>query len=372
MMKIPSARIVFSEQDKKEILKSIEESLTTGQLTLGKNGVAFEEEFKKTSGTQYAVAVNSGTSALEITLRALHIQGKEVLVPTNTFFATPAAVQHAQGIVKFVDMDPVTLSFNMDILTQNVTKKTAAIIVVHIGGNITSDMSELINFCNESGIHLIEDAAHAHGSTLDGKAAGGFGIASSFSFYPTKVITAGEGGMIATNDAKIVEEAKKYRDQGKASFLENKHDRLGYNWRMSELHAAVGRVHLKHLPEFIEERRKIAKKYDEGLKRIKGIKSLAVNSGCWSNYYKYIAILEKGIDRLQLKKTLREKHNVSLSGEVYELPCHLQPIFQNGYKKENFPAAEEFCRRHVCLPVYQGMTDEEIDYVLSALAEELR
>lgn len=371
-MKIPSARIVFSEQDKKEILKSIEESLTTGQLTLGKNGAAFEEEFRKTTQTKYAVAVNSGTSSLEIILRALNLQGKEVLVPTNTFFATAAAVQHAGAVVKFVDMNPTTLSFDMDILTQNVSKKTAAIIIVHIGGMVTPDMPELINFCNESGMHLIEDAAHAHGSTLDGKAAGGFGIASSFSFYPTKVITAGEGGMIATNDAKIVEEAKKYRDQGKASFLENKHDRLGYNWRMSELHATVGRVHLKHLPEFVEERRKIAKKYDEGLKRIKGIKSLAVDSGCRSNYYKYIAILEEGIDRFQLKKTLREKHNVSLSGEVYELPCHLQPIFQNGYKKEKFPAAEEFCRRHVCLPVYQGMTDAEVNQVLTALETELK
>ncbi|MBI1976790.1 MAG: DegT/DnrJ/EryC1/StrS family aminotransferase [Candidatus Omnitrophica bacterium] len=371
-MKIPSAKIVFNEQDKKEILKTIEESLTTGQLTLGKNGTAFEEEFRKTTQTQFAVAVNSGTSSLEIILRALNLQGKEVLVPTNTFFATAAAVWHAGAVAKFVDMNSNSLSFDMDILTRNVSKKTGAVIIVHIGGIVTPDMPELVNFCNESGIYLIEDAAHAHGSTLNGKAAGGFGVASSFSFYPTKVITAGEGGMIATNDPRIVEEAKKYRDQGKASFLENKHDRLGYNWRMSELHAAVGKVHLRHLSEFVEERRKIAKKYDEGLKRIKGIKSLPVDSGCRSNYYKYIAILEKGIDRAQLKKALREKHNVSLSGEVYELPCHLQPIFQNGYKKETFPNAEEFCRRHICLPVYQGMTDAEVGQVLLSLETELK
>ncbi len=371
-MKIPSAKIVFNEQDKQEILKSIEESLTTGQLTLGKNGAAFEEEFKKTSGTQYAVAVNSGTSALEIILRILHIQGKEVLIPTNTFFATPTAVQHAQGIVKFVDMDPVTLSFNMDILTQNMSKKTAAIIIVHIGGNITPDIHELVNFCNESGIALIEDAAHAHGSTLDGQPAGSFGIAGAFSFYPTKVITAGEGGMITTNDPKIVEEAKKYRDQGKASFLENKHDRLGYNWRMSELHAAVGKVHLRRLPGFIKERQSIAAKYTEGLKRVHKIRPVTVDSRCQTNYYKYIVVLEKGINRAQLKKDLREKYGVSLSGEVYELPCHLQPVFQNGYKKESFSIAEDFCQRHVCLPVYQGMTDEEVNHVLSALEAELK
>ncbi len=371
-MKIPSAKIVFNEQDKQEILKAIEESLTTGQLTLGKNGADFEEEFKKITGSQFAIAVNSGTSALEIILRAFNIEGKEVLVPTNTFFATPAAVQHAGGRVKFVDIDPATLSLNMDLLTQNVTTKTAAVILVHIGGNITPDIHEMVNFCNESGLCLIEDAAHAHGSAFDGKPAGRFGIAGAFSFYPTKVITAGEGGMIVSDDERIAEEAKKYRDQGKKSFLENKHDRLGYNWRMSELHAAVGRVHLRHLSEFIDERNRIAQKYNEGLKRVSKIKPLTIDSRCRTNYYKYIAILDRRIDRIEFKKNLKERHGVSLSGEVYELPCHLQPIFQDGYRKGSFPIAEDFCQKHVCLPIYQGMTDEEVDHVLSALEEELK
>lgn len=370
-MQIPSARIVFSESDKQEILRSIEESLSTGQLTLGKNGASFEEEFQKITGTGFAVAVNSGTSALEIVLRSLDVREKEVLVPTNTFFATPAAVCHAGGIVKFIDIDPATLAPNMDLLTQNVTNKTAGIIVVHIGGMITPEMDDLVNFCNESGIFLLEDAAHAHGSSFNGKPAGSFGIAGTFSFYPTKVITAAEGGMIVTHDARLAGEARKYRDQGKVSFLENRHDRLGHNWRMSEIHAAIGRVHLRRLPEFIKERNEIAGRYHEGVKRIPRIRPLAVDPRCRTNYYKYIAVLEDGIDRALLKKELRENHGVSLSGEVYELPCHLQPVFLNGRQGGCFPAAEDFCRRHVCLPVFQGMQDEEIDHVLSALKTEL-
>ena len=223
-------------------------------------------------------------------------------------------------------------------------------------------------------MHLIEDAAHAHGSTLNGKKAGSFGIAAAFSFYPTKVITSGEGGMITTNEEAIYQRSMVFRDQGKAGFYGNVHTELGYNWRMSEIHAAIGLSQFLRLDEFIADRRKVARIYDSRLAEISGLKSVPMPPETGSNYYKYVALLDKDFDRSPLKKEMKEKYNIGLSGEVYELPCHLQPVLQNlyGHDEEEFPVAEDMCRRHICLPVFARMTEEEANYVADCLMEVLK
>lgn len=368
-MRVPPAKIHVPEEDRRAILAAIDECLATGQLTLGKHGAAFEEAFARTAGTRHAVAVSSGTSALEIIFRAIDVAGGEVIVPTNTFFATPAAVQHAGGTVRFAECDPSTYAIDVDHARSLIGPKTRALVVVHIGGVITPRIDELRATCDGAGIALIEDAAHAHGSTFEGRPAGSFGLAAAFSFYPTKVITSGEGGMIATNDDRIAEEARIYRDQGKAGFTANFHTHLGNNWRMSEPHAVIGRYQLKRLPEFIEARRRIAAVYDGALPAI-GVTPLAVPSGVESNYYKYIAMPPVGVDRAALKKKLREAYDVGLSGEVYEAPCHLQPVF-GPLPCGTLPIAEELCARHVCLPVSAVMSDDDAAYVVDSLARAL-
>ena len=370
-MRVTPAKIYFPEKDVEEILVKIKESLLTGQLTLGKHGKELEEKFASYTGTKYGVVVNSGTSSIEIPLRILGVTGKEVIVPTNTFFATPAAVLHAGGIVKFVDTDPETFSIDVNSLKKSITKNTAGVIIVHIAGVITPRIKEIQDICKQNNLFLFEDAAHAHGSTLDGKKAGTFGVAAAFSFYPTKVITSAEGGIIVTDSQKIRDEAMMYRDQGKAGFTMNIHDKLGYNWRMSELHAAVGLSQFNRLEEFIEKRNRLSRIYDEELKSAKGVKTIPVPKGVRSNYYKYLAILDKGIDRAGLKKIMREELEVGLSGEVYELPCHLQPIFKKGYKEGDFPVAEDICRRHICLPLYFQMTDDDAKFVVTQLKKAL-
>lgn len=370
-MKVRPVKITFPDEDRREILEKIDKCLITGQLTLGQNGRELEDYFAHYLGTKYAIAVNSGTSAIEIGMRILGIEGKEVLVPTNTFFATPAAVLHAGGKVKFVDADPETFSIDIEDFKAKITDRTIGVIVVHVAGIITPKMPEIKRTCKENNLFLFEDAAHAHGSSLNGKMAGTFGVAASFSFYPTKVITSGEGGMIVTDSGKIKNEAMLYRDQGKLSFSQNLHGKLGYNWRMSEIHAILGLSQLKRLEEFIEGRRRIAKIYDEGLKSISGITPLKISEEAQSNYYKYIAILDEGVERTRLKKILREEFEVGLSGEVYELPCHLQPIFKRGYKEGDSPKAENICKRHISLPVYPTMATEEAGYVLDSLKKTL-
>jgi len=372
-MKIPAAKIYFPEEDRKELLRQIDEILASGQLTLGKYTKEFEERFAAYVGTKYAVAVNSGTSALEISLRALDVKGHSVIVPTNTFFATPASVIHAGGEVIFADVTE-NLCIDPESVKENIRKDTKGIIVVHIGGIVAPQIKEIKEICEDHGLFLIEDAAHAHGSTLDGKKAGSFGDAAAFSFYPTKVMTSGEGGMITTDDEKIYRRALVFRDQGKAGFYGNVHVEMGYNWRMSEIHAAIGLSQFARLEEFIEDRRRIAKVYDEELKKIDKVTPIKIPPNVKSNYYKYVALLDDGIDRADIKKELKEKYGVNLSGEVYELPCHLQPIFKDlyGFKGGEFPVAEDICKRQICLPVFATMTEEQAKYVIDSLREVIK
>jgi perosamine synthetase len=368
--KIPAAKIQFLPEDRAWIAERIQEVLATGQLTLGQYGAAFEQKFARFCGVKYAIAVNSGTSSIEIILRALNVRGKDVIVPTNTFFATAAAVVHAGGNPVFVDMDPESFSIHPRDVEKGLTLNTAGIIMVHIGGIVSAQTPALLDLAARKGIWLVEDAAHAHGSTYQNTSAGAFGIANSFSFYPTKVMTCGEGGMITTNDATIAEEARIYRDQGKASFTENAHIRMGYNWRMSEPHAIIGLKHLERLPEMISERRAIAQIYDKALKEYRTLRALDVPSGGTSNYYKYIAVLEKKLDRQALKSVLRDRYGVSLAGEVYEAPLHKQPIFEK-YAHYSLPISEDLCARHICLPIFSGMEKTDADHVMKALKEVL-
>ena len=372
-MKIPAAKIYFPEEDRKELLKQIDEILASGQLTLGKYTKEFEERFAAYVGTKYAIAVNSGTSALEIPLRALDVKGHSVIVPTNTFFATPASVIHAGGEVLFADVTD-NLCIDPESVKENIREDTKGIIVVHIGGIIPPQIKAIQEICEDHGLFLIEDAAHAHGSTLDGKEAGGFGDAAAFSFYPTKVMTSGEGGMITTDDKKIYERALVFRDQGKAGFFGNVHTEMGYNWRMSEVHAAIGLSQFARLGEFIKDRRRIAEIYDKELKGINGVTPIKIPSNVESNYYKYVALLDEGVDRAAIKKEFKGKYGVGLSGEVYELPCHLQPIFKDmyGFNGGDFPVAEDICKRQICLPVFPTMTEEQAKYVVDSLTEVLK
>ncbi len=312
-LQVPPAQVHVPAEDRQEILRLIDEALATGQLTLGKIGKELEDRFAELHGAKHAIAVNSGTSSIEIPLKALGVQGKEVLVPANTFFATAAGVIAAGATPRFVDCDPATLAVDPESLKANITANTAGLVVVHIGGLVSPAIKELRSICDEHGLFLFEDAAHAHGSSLGGQFAGTFGFAGSFSFYPTKVITSGEGGMIITDDDTIAEEARTYRDQGKAGFTANVHTRLGYNWRMSEVHAAIGLLQLKRLPEFIAHRQHIAAIYDEGLASLP-LTPVHVPAEASCNYYKYIAYLPDGVDRAELKKTLREEFGVGPVG----------------------------------------------------------
>ncbi len=372
-MRVPPARILFPPEDRAEVLQRIDAALTSGQLTLGPIGAELEAAFARRHGARHAIAVSSGTSALEIILRSLGVEGREVVVPANTFFATAAAAVHAGAKVRFADCEPETMAIDVDRVAESITPDTAAVVVVHIGGLVSPQVPRLEVLCRERGVHLVEDAAHAHGSGLGGRWAGTFGIAGSFSFYPTKVMAGGEGGMIVTDDDTIAEEARVYRDQGKGSFLANFHTRLGHNWRMSEPHAAIVLSQLGRLDEFIARRQELARRYDSAIAEL-GLHTIAVPADAHSNYYKYVVFLPEGIDRTVLKQLMRDTYEVGLSGEVYDTPLHHQPVFAHMAEEQgvvSLPGAEWLCARHVCLPLYPALADDDADYVIESLAAAL-
>jgi perosamine synthetase len=370
-VRIPPARLVFSDEDRARILGLVDASLRSGSLTLGDNGEAFEEAFAKLHQVPHAVATSSGTSALEIVFRALDLAGREVVVPANTFFASAAAVIHAGGRPRLADVSPTTLCLSAASVDAALTPATAAVVLVHIGGLITPEIDAIRRLCDDRGVVLVEDAAHAHGSTWQGRPAGTFGHAAAFSFYPTKVIASGEGGMIVTSDDRLAADARIFRDQGKAGFLGGSHVKLGYAWRMSELHAAVGRVHLDRLEEFIGVRRRVAARYDAALSAAAGLSLTVEPEGVRGNYYKYPVLLDAGIDRARFKAAMRDDFDVVCSGEVYATPLHHEPVFaaiDTAPGPDALAGAEDVCARHVCLPVHSDMTDAEADQVAGAAA----
>ncbi|MFJ1707517.1 DegT/DnrJ/EryC1/StrS family aminotransferase [Kitasatospora sp. NPDC088346] len=366
-MGVPAARIVFDEDDRTAVAEAVTDILSTGMLTLGPWTERFEQAFATEHGASHAVAVSSGTAALEVVLRTLGVRDRDVVVPAVTFYATAGAVLHAGGRPVLADVEASTFALSAATVEAALTPTTAAVVLVHVGGMITPEVDAVRRLCDERGIALVEDAAHAHGSSYGGRAAGTFGLAGAFSFYPTKVVTSGEGGMILTESADLRDEARIHRDQGKGSFSTNHHIRFGGSWRLSELNAAVGTVHLRRLKEFVENRRRVARRYDTALAALDGLQPLTEPAGCRGNYYKYVLLLPPGTDRARFKREAAEDFGVRLAGEVYDLPLHEQPVLAP-YRGGPLPVAEDVCARHVCLPVHTDMTEDEIDQVIEAVS----
>jgi len=364
---IPPVKIDFDDDDRSWICSRIDEVLMNGRLTMGPYGEEFEQAFAQLTGAKHAIAVNSGTSALEIMLRGIDVAGRDVLIPAITFVATASAVIAAGGQPVLMDTDRATMSTTPEEIAKRLTTNTAAVIIVHIAGVMTHRLPEIADLCQDRGIALFEDAAHAHGSTLNDRHAGTFGLAGSFSFYPTKVMTSAEGGMIVTDDDQLADEARILRDQGKASFLENRAVRIGNNWRMSEPHAIIGLRHLMRLPEMLRDRRKVAVKYDEAFNDWnKGLWPLLIPGSCRSNYYKYVCFLSEESDRANFKAYLKDRHAVTCSGEVYDNAVHMNPAFKH-LARPGLGNAEMVAKRHICLPIFSKMEDEQVEQVIEAV-----
>lgn len=377
-LKIPILRLLYTQEDIDFVTKGITEVLRSGYLTMGEKVAQFEKMFAQFVGARYTIATNSGTSSLEIILRSIGVADNTIIIPSNTMMATPVTVIHAGGKVIFADCQRDNLQLDPQDLKRKIRADTKGVILVHIGGIISPALDEIKRICDEEGLFLLEDAAHAHGASIDNRNAGSLGIAGSFSFYPTKVLVTAEGGMITTDDEGIYRKSIVLRDHGKADPDLNVHTEFGYNWRFSELHAVLGILQMKKVDAILAARRKIAHMYDEKLAGVRRVKKLEIPPNINSSFYKYIVFLDDDVDRDAVKRELKEQYDVSLTGEVYSHPCHSQPIFKKypwamaNDPGDTFPQTEYVSQRHICLPLYPGLTEEEIDYVVDSLGRVLQ
>ena len=346
-------------------------------LSMGKYVRQFEESFSQYVGSTRAVGTNSCSAALEISLRSIGLKKEdEVIVPAETFIATGSTVVREGGRVVFADIDPNTFCLSADTVMKKMTKKTKAIILVHMAGLVTPEVFKIRDFCRSHSIALVEDAAHAHGASFDGKMAGSFGDFGCFSFYPTKVITTGEGGMLTTSNEKYCEMANSFRHRGRDfSVREEVYSRLGTNNRMSEMVAILGLSQLSVLDSFVNARNKVAKIYSESLldfEKKEYVTLLKLDPKSRHSYWRYIVRLNELIDRNKLQDILAES-GIATDWAYYP-PLHLQPVFRNLYGNGEgmLPKTEKLMKHFVCLPIHPGLNEKDSQFVIETFKNAVR
>jgi len=357
-MNVPWVNLTIQHQNlREEINAAIQGILDRTDFILGNDVSKLEEEYAAYCGTKYAVGVDSGLSALELSLRALGIgAGQEVLVPAHTFTATAAAVTFSGATPVFVDVDPQTWNIDVDKIEAAITPRTKAILPVHLYG-LPADMDKILAIAEKHNLMVVEDACQAHGATYNGHRTGSMGHAAGFSFYPTKNLGAcGDGGMITTNDEKIAETIRALRNCGQTE--KNVHTLEPFNHRLDNLQAAILRVKLPHLDEWISLRRQWAALYNERLAN-SGLALPAEPAGSKHVYHLYVI---RSMNRDALQAQLKEK---GIGSAIhYPKPVHLQPFYANGKDRHGeFPVAEKICEEILSIPMFPEMTKEQAEIV---------
>lgn len=354
---------------KPEIQAAIQAVMDQSDFVLGHALTDFEIAFANACGVQYGVGVASGTDAIALGLQACGIQpGDEVLVPANTFIATLIGVLHAGATPVLVDCDPHTALIDLNQADKAVTKKTKAIIPVHLYGQMVSP-HQLFAFAKAHDLIIFEDAAQAHLAERESYGAGSIGLAAAFSFYPSKNLGAfGDGGMVVTQNETVAANLRSLRNYGAPQ--KYVHSERGTNSRLDTLQAAILKVKLPHLEQWNRERNFAAEKYDASvlLMREKGIIPIENQSADGHVYHLYVIRVTEdcAITRDRLKDQLSEQ-GIQV-GIHYPIPCHLQPAYQNlGYKEGDFPQAEKLSQQILSLPMYPGLTTHQINQVISAI-----
>ncbi len=349
-----------------EELNNVMEAVKSGWISSkGKFITKFEESFANYCGVSYGIAVSNGTVALHLALKALGItKGDEVIVPTLTFIATANAVKYCNAKPVFVDSPPDYWCINPEKIEEKITDKTKAIIPVHLYGH-PCDMDWIKDIAKEHNLYIIEDAAEAHGAEYKGKKVGSLGDISCFSFYGNKIMTTGEGGMCLTNDEELAEKMRILRDHGMNPNKRYWYDVIGFNYRMTNLQAAIGVAQVKKLDEFIGKKREIAKIYNSYLKDINGITLPPEMNWAKNVYWMYSVLIEKefGINRDELMKKL-EKNEIETRPFFY--PIHEMPPYKNN---ENFPVAEKLSKGGVNLPSSLKLKTENIKEITEKIKE---
>lgn len=351
-------------------IRAVEESLRSGMLAQGTTVALFEDKFAEYCNCKYAIAVNSGTSALHSALFACGVCEDDKVVTTPfTFVATANAILMLGAKPIFVDINETTLNINLDRIEESIVTDVKAILAVDLFGLI-HDVEEVNRAANAYNLRIIEDACQSHGAEYCGLRAGTLGHVGCFSFYATKNITTGEGGMVTTNDESICEAVMRYRHHGQNHAMSYEYVHLGYNYRMTEMEAAIGIEQLKRLDSFVEKRIRNAEMYNNGLADVRGIITPAVKNNYKHVFNQYTVRItdEFRLSREKLAIHLREKGIETAI--YYPKPLHLHKHFMElGYNEGDFPVAEQASRQVLSLPVHPLVSEENIEYIIASIKE---
>jgi len=362
-IKIPICEPKLGEEELENVIECVKSTWISSK---GRFIEQFESSFSKYCGAKYGVATSSGTTALHLALTTLGIKkGDEVIIPTFTMIATANAVTYTGAKPVLVDSEPSTWNIDVNKIEEKVTKKTKVVIAMHTYGHPVN-MDPLIDLAEDHGLYIVEDSAEAHGAEFKGKKAGSLGDMGCFSFYANKIITTGEGGMIVTSNAELAEKASMLRDQAFEKKRRFWHRYIGFNYRLTNLQAAVGLAQMGKIDQFVGIRRRNAHMYNSLLKNIKGITLPPEANWAKNVYWMYSILIEKsfGISRDELMRRLEEN---GVETRPFFHPIHVQPIYHKSYRGDTYPVADELSQKGVNLPSGNTLEKEQIEYVVDAI-----
>lgn len=366
-MKIPLSSPDITEKEKRAVLAVLD----SPRLSLGPKVVEFEKKFIEYIGTKYAIAVNSGTSGLHLLVRALDIkEGDEVITTPFSFIASANCVLFERAKPVFVDIDPKTLNIDADKIEKAIISKTKAILAVDVFGH-PSEWKKILKIAKAHRLKVIEDSCEAIGAEYRNKKCGSFGDAAVFAFYPNKQITTGEGGMVVTNNKKIAELCKSMLNQGRE--IKNgswhNHVRLGYNYRMSDINAALGIAQISRIEEILQKRDSVARIYNKYLSQIQEVEIPYEASWTKISWFVYVIKLSDGYSADDRDEIIAKMRNVGIECSDYFKCIHLQPFYKErfGFEKGDFPIAESISDRTIALPFFNNLKEEKIKYIVNTL-----
>lgn len=357
---IPINAPQIGKEEIEAVTKVLESGILTHGLGAGPMVSKFEKAYADFVKAKHAIAVNSGTAALHLAVAAADVKpGDEVIVPSFTFVATAEVIVALKAKPVFVDIDPETYNISAEEIAKAITKKTKAIVPVDLYG-LPADMKPIREIADRHGLKIIEDSAQAHGASYMGKPPGTFADIACWSFYASKNMTTGEGGMITTNDDKLANKIRSMRSHGEVEKYMSV--MLGYNYRMPEIEAAIGYVQLKRLPEFLEKRRKNAKKLAEKLKKANRLRLPKEPEGYRHSWYLFTVRL-KNAKRAERDKIVKELKREGIGAEVYySNPIHMMPFYKK-FRKRSLLETEKVSEQVFSLPVHPGVTAEQLDFI---------
>lgn len=370
---LPYGRQSVSEED----IKAVADVLRSDWLTTGPKIGEFEEAVAERVGAKFAVAFSSGTSALHGCAFAAGIgPGDEAITTPLTFCATANCVVYQGGTPRFADIRPDTLNLDPELVAHAITPKTKAIFPVDYAGQ-PADLEAFLDLATKHNLVVIEDACHALGAEYKGRRTGSLAHMTVFSFHPVKHVTTGEGGMVTTNDAELAKRLRRFRSHGIDSDARARHEsgqwqydmvELGYNYRITDLACALGVSQLRVLDQNIARRRQIAKRYDSAFANVPGVIVPSVRSDVKHAYHLYPIEIGDGWSRADVFRALRAE-NIGVN--VHYIPVHMHSYYRNkfGYKGGEFPVAEDAYSRLISLPMFHGMTDADVEDVITAVGK---